>query len=87
VSSSFTTTFDEMPVSAGMRVGFKAGTQNGHHFVNRSGAEARFLVVGTRVSGDVATYPDDDIKWCRDADGSYVAHKDGTRYGDEPVRG
>jgi uncharacterized cupin superfamily protein len=57
----------EMPVSAGMCVGFKAGMPNGHHFVNRSTAEARFLVVGTRVAGDVASYPDDDVKWCKGA--------------------
>ena len=30
----------EVPVSAGMCVGFKAGTPNGHHFVNRSAAKA-----------------------------------------------
>ena len=77
----------EMPVSAGMCVGFKAGTRNGHHFVNRSTAEARLLVVGTRISSDVATYPDDDIMWRRDAGGSYVVHKDGTRYGGGPARG
>ena len=29
--------------------GFPAGDQNGHHFINNSGAEARFLVVGTRA--------------------------------------
>src|SRR6516162_6046908 len=36
----------EVPVSAGMCVGFKAGTPNGHHFVNRSTAEARFSLSG-----------------------------------------
>src|SRR5215469_13870291 len=71
----------ETPVNAGMCVGFKAGTPNGHHFVNRSATEARFLVVGTRAAGDVATYPDDDIMWCQGAAGSYVAHKDGAPYG------
>src|SRR6516165_4566993 len=75
----------EVPVSAGMCVGFKAGTPNGHHFVNRSATEARFLVVGTRVSGDVVTYPDDDIMRCRDADGSYVAHDEGTPHADRPM--
>ena len=70
----------ETLVSAGMCVGFKAGTPNGHHFVNRSATDARFLVVGTRVAGDVASYPDDDIMWCHGAAGSYVAHKDGAPY-------
>jgi hypothetical protein len=68
-----------------MCVGFKAGTPNGHHFVNRSAAEARFLVVGTRISGDVVTYPDDDIIWCRDAVDSHVAHKDGIPSSDRPI--
>ena len=80
----------ETPVSAGMCVGFRAGTPNGHHFVNRSATEARFLVVGTRVAGDVASYPDDDIMWCQGAASSYVAHKDGAPYGrwsaSEPVK-
>jgi uncharacterized cupin superfamily protein len=75
----------ETLVSAGMCVGFKAGTPNGHHFINRSAVEARFLVVGTRVTGDVASYPDDDIMWCGGAAGSYVAHKDGTPYRDRSV--
>ena len=75
----------EMLVSAGMCVGFKAGVPNGHHFVNRSAMEARFLVVGTRIAEDVASYPDDDIMWCRDTAGSYVAHKDGTPYRDRPA--
>jgi uncharacterized cupin superfamily protein len=70
----------EVPVSRGMCVGFKAGSPNGHHFVNRSTASARLLVIGSRIAGDVAAYPDDDIMWCRDASGSYLAHRDGTPY-------
>ena len=34
---------------------FKAGDPNGHHFVNHTATEARFLVVGTRAQNEVAT--------------------------------
>lgn len=39
---------------------FKAGDAVGHCLENRSGAEARYLVVGTRAPADVVTYPDHD---------------------------
>ena len=41
---------------------FPAGRADGHHFVNRSDAEARFLVVGTRAAHDVGQYSDVDLK-------------------------
>ena len=40
---------------------FKAGDPNGHQFINRSTAEARFLVVGTKSKREVATYSDVDL--------------------------
>ncbi len=40
---------------------FPAGDPNGHHFVNRTKAEARFLVVGSRAPREVATYSDVDL--------------------------
>ncbi len=40
---------------------FKAGDPDGHHFVNRSDTEARFLVVGTNAPHEVATYSDLDL--------------------------
>ncbi|QHQ34979.1 cupin domain-containing protein [Algicella marina] len=39
---------------------FRAGDPVGHCFQNRSESEARILVIGTRSSGDVITYPDHD---------------------------
>lgn len=39
---------------------FRAGDPVGHCLVNTSGAEARYLVVGTRAPRDTITYPDDD---------------------------
>lgn len=40
---------------------FPAGDGNGHHFVNRTDREARFLVVGTRSRNEVAHYSDVDF--------------------------
>ena len=64
----------------GMCAGFKAGTKNAHHLVNRSGRTARLLVIGTRVPGDSCFYPDDDLLWVETEAGDYAAHKDGRRY-------
>jgi uncharacterized cupin superfamily protein len=40
---------------------FPAGVENGHHFLNRSAAESRFLVVGTRAARETAYYSDVDM--------------------------
>eukprot|EP00439_Symbiodinium_sp_Y106_P087697 s1_g233.t1 len=71
----------EMAMTAGMVAGFAAGSENAHHLINNSDAEARFLVVGSRVPGDEVHYPHDDFQWAVAEDGSwYAAHKDGTPY-------
>ncbi len=41
---------------------FPAGDPNGHHFINRSQAEVRFLVVGSRLRFEKATYSDVDLE-------------------------
>ena len=59
---------------------FPAGDPNGHCFVNRSGAEARFLVVGSRMNPEKATYSDVDLEIAiRDGKASFT-YKDGTPY-------
>lgn len=70
----------EQVLGPGMCAGYPAGARDGHHFVNRSGANARYLEVGNRIEGDNAFYPDADLMWCEDEDGVYAAHKDGKRY-------
>lgn len=40
---------------------FPAGNTNGHHFINRTGRVAKFLVVGTRAPQETATYSDVDM--------------------------
>jgi uncharacterized cupin superfamily protein len=62
--------------------GFPAGDRNGHHFVNRSGADATLLVAGTRDDADHGEYPDIDLRFVPGrygGKGGYV-HKDGTPY-------
>jgi uncharacterized cupin superfamily protein len=41
---------------------FPAGDPDGHHFINRSDREARFLVVGTKAPREVGTYSDVDLR-------------------------
>ncbi len=76
----------EQTLTAGMCAGYRAGTRDGHHFVNRGTQPARYLEIGNRVDGDNALYPDDDLMWCEDDAGVFAAHKDGRRY-PSPERG
>jgi uncharacterized cupin superfamily protein len=59
---------------------FPAGDPNGHCFVNRTGAEARFLVVGTKAPREVCTYSDVDLvlEVDRGQATSTFRYKDGT---------
>jgi uncharacterized cupin superfamily protein len=52
----------EVVMHAGDCAAWKAGVPNGHRFVNRSAAPARFLVVGTKAETEVATYSDVDMQ-------------------------
>ncbi len=56
---------------------FKAGDPNGHHFVNRTDAEARFLVIGTRASREVAHYADVDLKVHLEGGKARFTYRDG----------
>jgi len=70
----------EQVLRAGMAAGYPAGKKDGHHFVNRSSAAATYLEIGNRIEGDNAFYPDDDLMWCEDENGTVAARKDGRRY-------
>jgi uncharacterized cupin superfamily protein len=70
----------EQVLGPGMCAGYPAGVRDGHQFVNRTDRPARFLEVGNRIEGDNAFYPDDDLLWGEDENGTYAAHKDGRRY-------
>jgi uncharacterized cupin superfamily protein len=69
----------EMVCTPGMCAGFVPdGTA--HHFINRSGAPAAFLVVGDRRPGDRGIYPDDDLQAVH-RDGAWqFTRKDGRPY-------
>jgi len=70
-----------MELSAGMCVGFKAGTGNAHRLLNESTSEAVYLEVGDRTPGDEVTYPDDDLVARFEAGSWKFFHKDGSPYG------
>lgn len=64
-----------------MCAGFKAGTGNGHHLINRTVEHVVYLEVGDRTTDDSATYPDDDLQAVLGPNGKWrFAHKDGAPY-------
>jgi uncharacterized cupin superfamily protein len=67
----------ETVLRPGMTAGFRAGTGNGHHLVNRSDKIVRVLEVGTRTTEEVAYYSDIDMMVRDNADGSVYFAKDG----------
>ena len=68
----------ETVMRAGDCAAFPAGDPDGHCFVNRSEAEARFLVVGTRAASEVATYSDIDMMVVVEGGNARFTYKDGT---------
>jgi len=68
----------ETILRAGDCAAFPKGTGNGHHMVNRSGAPATYLEIGSRHPNDLTTCSDVDMM-CSNADSRFF-HKDGTPY-------
>jgi uncharacterized cupin superfamily protein len=69
----------ETPLRAGMCAGFRAGTGDAHHLVNRGDADCLYLEVGDRMPFERVTYPDDDLDIRPGPDGTSVYfRKDGT---------
>jgi uncharacterized cupin superfamily protein len=65
----------------GMCAGFKGGTGQGHHLVNRTNTDVVLLEVGDRSAGDSVSYPGDDIQAALGSDGKWqFTHKDGRPY-------
>ena len=67
----------ETLLTPGMIAGFRAGSSNGHHLVNRSDRTARVLEVGTRTVEEVAHYSDIDMMVREDVGGWGYTTKDG----------
>ena len=71
----------ETLLKPGMCAGFKAGTGDAHHLVNRTKKDVVFLEVGDRSAGDSVSYPDDDVVAIYGSDGKWkYSRKDGTPY-------
>ncbi len=68
----------ETLLKPGMCAGFRAGTGDAHHLVNRTPRDAVYLEIGDRSVPDEVLYPDDDIRGAHDADGKRIfLRKDG----------
>ena len=68
-------------LSPGDCAGFKAGSGDAHHLVNRTREDVLYLEIGDRTPGDSAVYPDEDMQVVQDAEGKWrYLHKDGTPY-------
>jgi uncharacterized cupin superfamily protein len=71
----------ETALTSGMCAGFKAGSGNAHHLLNRGSEELIYLEVGDRSGGDAVSYPDDDIVAGTSADGQRTfTRKNGSAY-------
>jgi uncharacterized cupin superfamily protein len=71
----------ETSLHPGMCAGFRAGSGDAHHLINRSARDVVYLEVGDRNPGDTVIYPDDDIGRALTADGQRMfVHRDGRPY-------
>ena len=68
----------ETVLRAGDCAAWPCGTGLHHHLVNRSGAPARFLVVGTSSPDERATYAEHDLVVVREKGATRFTHRDGT---------
>ncbi len=68
----------ETVLRAGDCAAFAKNSGDGHHLINRSGAVAVYLEVGSRQGADLTTCSDIDLM-SANADGRFV-HKDGSPY-------
>ena len=70
----------ETTLSPGMCAGFKSGSGDGHHLVNRSAEEVVYLEIGDRNPGDAASYPDNDLQALFEGGQWVFKHKDGRSF-------
>ena len=68
----------ETQMRPGECAAFPAGTPDGHHVINRTQRETRFLVVGSRRDPEIVTYSDEDLMVEIRAGAATFARKDGT---------
>jgi uncharacterized cupin superfamily protein len=71
----------ETPLRPGMCAGFKAGSNDAHHLINRTERDVVYLEIGDRNPADTVIYPDDDIGRALTPSGERVfVHRDGRPY-------
>jgi uncharacterized cupin superfamily protein len=71
----------ETQLRPGMCAGFKAGSGDGHHLINRGSRDVVYLEIGDRKSGDTVIYPDDDLGRALASSGERIfVHRDGRPY-------
>ena len=71
----------ETLLKPGDAAGFKAGSGNGHHLVNRTQRDVVYLEIGTRCKNERVEYPDVDLVMVRDDNRARYTHKNGDAYG------
>ena len=64
----------------GMCAGFPAGVGDGHHLLNETDEDVRYLEVGSRRPGDDVEYSDIDMRIVGRGSGGGYERKDGTPY-------
>jgi len=70
----------EQELKPGMCAGFRAGTGDAHHLVNRSSSDVLCLEIGDRTPDDSVIYPDDDLQLDLVGGAWRVSRKDGSSY-------
>ena len=70
----------ETRLEPGMCAGFRAGTGDGHHLVNRTHAPVAYLEIGDRSAGDQVGYPDDDLVAVREDGAWRFTRRNGETY-------
>jgi uncharacterized cupin superfamily protein len=72
---------EEFILNPGDCYGFPAATGLGHQLANRTSGRVAYLEIGDRTPGDLAEYPNDDLQFTKQPDGSTIlTHKDGRPY-------
>ncbi len=79
-TATLVTNSGEQELKPGMCAGFRAGTGDAHHLVNRSSSVVLYLEIGDRTPGDSVDYPDDDLKLVSVEGAWHVSRKDGSSY-------
>ena len=72
---------DEFLMSPGDCFGFKANSGVAHQLLNKTSDDVTYVEVGDRTPADSVEYPDDDLAFVQQSDGTWsVLHKDGSPY-------